>query len=538
MHRCRKLERMRQQMSLLTVRPLMAGLTRPSDAKADAPTAETLPAPTRYVAADGSATHDGLTEKTAWTFSHAVKAAKAGDVVYIKAGSYKFSSHLPFANSGTAAKPITWIGYKDQTGGQAAFQGSTFKYGDTVDASALPLFEGVDATATHGLTVNRDHHRFYNLQFTSFNIAINVTGNHNVFSNMIWVDLGDQKNDGYSGSCIRVSGDYNSVDSSYCENVSAQAYTLGGNYNRIAYSEHHNDNVGGMTDYYFLISGAKYTHAKHNIIEHCKAFRYHNGSHTGHGFDIKGGNNNIIRNSSAYRTQVESMFKTTHHNLYENLVLEGSHAALLVFNGAHDNTYRNIHIKGPVYQGISLNIQDDGASNDPEIDAHIGPFNNTFVNIIIENSTKMLSVGEGSLAVNVKATSDNNRFYNCVWAGNTQSLDSYIDSNGFEFVNCSFSGNTASKLISLGGSKYPVASLDAKFENCNFYNNKFPAPSGAGAVKITTHNPKFVDPKKGDYRLQSTSPLIDIGRTTPHNYAFDGTPRPKGGGFDIGAFER
>ncbi len=51
-------------------------------------------------------------------------------------------------------------------------------------------------------------------------------------------------------------------------------------------------------------------------------------------------------------------------------------------------------------------------------------------------------------------------------------------------------------------------------------------------------NPQFVNPKRGDFHLKSTSPAIDKGspKDAP-DVDFEGNHRPMGSGYDIGAFE-
>jgi hypothetical protein len=54
----------------------------------------------------------------------------------------------------------------------------------------------------------------------------------------------------------------------------------------------------------------------------------------------------------------------------------------------------------------------------------------------------------------------------------------------------------------------------------------------------TSTDPRLVDPEEGSFQLSATSPAIDIADVSvsallDHN----GTPRPQGGGFDVGAFE-
>jgi hypothetical protein len=54
----------------------------------------------------------------------------------------------------------------------------------------------------------------------------------------------------------------------------------------------------------------------------------------------------------------------------------------------------------------------------------------------------------------------------------------------------------------------------------------------------TSTDPRLVDPEQGSFQLHESSPAIDVAEVSfsallDHN----GTPRPQGGGFDVGAFE-
>lgn len=62
--------------------------------------------------------------------------------------------------------------------------------------------------------------------------------------------------------------------------------------------------------------------------------------------------------------------------------------------------------------------------------------------------------------------------------------------------------------------------------------------AGTQAGTITA-DPDFVDYGSGDYRLRGSSPGIDAGTDIgAPSYAIDGTPRPSGRGYDIGAYQR
>lgn len=56
---------------------------------------------------------------------------------------------------------------------------------------------------------------------------------------------------------------------------------------------------------------------------------------------------------------------------------------------------------------------------------------------------------------------------------------------------------------------------------------------------VVEGDPRFANPSGADFHLQSGSPAIDAGSSADAPYDdFDGSPRPQGGGYDIGAFER
>jgi parallel beta-helix repeat protein len=60
-----------------------------------------------------------------------------------------------------------------------------------------------------------------------------------------------------------------------------------------------------------------------------------------------------------------------------------------------------------------------------------------------------------------------------------------------------------------------------------------------GVSNNYTSNPEFLSVVERDFRLKGTSPAIDAGvpLEAPYNIDINGTPRPQGSGWDIGAFE-
>jgi hypothetical protein len=74
--------------------------------------------------------------------------------------------------------------------------------------------------------------------------------------------------------------------------------------------------------------------------------------------------------------------------------------------------------------------------------------------------------------------------------------------------------------------------------NAAVTNNLVDGSGGTTGDSSVTGSPQFVDPSNGNFHIQSTSPAIDKGTSTDApNVDFDGNSRPKGAGYDIGAFE-
>ena len=72
----------------------------------------------------------------------------------------------------------------------------------------------------------------------------------------------------------------------------------------------------------------------------------------------------------------------------------------------------------------------------------------------------------------------------------------------------------------------------------NYYDNFVNAIGTTLGSHHHTDKPQFVDRMRGDYHLALTSPLIDQGDSSLDvPFDFEGDPRPRGGGIDIGADE-
>ena len=121
----------------------------------------------------------------------------------------------------------------------------------------------------------------------------------------------------------------------------------------------------------------------------------------------------------------------------------------------------------------------------------------------------------------------------------------FYSSSSLTIINSTFFGNMAD----LGGG---ICSWDssATITNCILWDNIPNQISGVGTVTYSDiqggypsegnidADPLFVDPKNGDYHLTSDSPCIDTGTSEgAPNTDIEGTPRPQGAGYDMGAYE-
>jgi len=246
-----------------------------------------------YVTTMGSDSNDGSSESKSWrTISHAAKIAKAGDVVWIKAGNYG-KENVVFRNDGEKQSPIFFRGYKNAPDD---IQSLYYKYStnSSLDPDEMPLLDGGNRAEGIGLKLySRKFVVIENIQVTNYRYCIDALSGANnlVFNRVIASNSGGTKN--YppisGGNCIRMDSKENhsnTIRNSIVLNATMVAMTLGGNNNLIENNQTFadQDDIDGdkrSMDYHVLISGSN------NIVRNHYAEHVGDLKHTGHGIVMK-----------------------------------------------------------------------------------------------------------------------------------------------------------------------------------------------------------------------------------------------------------
>lgn len=115
--------------------------------------ARTLPTGLKYlyVATTGDDSNSGAIDKPFLTINKAAQVAIAGDVVVIKSGTYKPTSSIQVANSGTATNPITFYAEEKDA---VIIDGSSSTTPNAADRLGLFIIQGTTGTTKNWVTVD------------------------------------------------------------------------------------------------------------------------------------------------------------------------------------------------------------------------------------------------------------------------------------------------------------------------------------------------------------------------------------------------
>jgi len=404
-----------------------------------------------YVTAEGKSSNNGKAESSAWDIEHGFKAAKAGDIVYIKAGNYG-NKNLIVKNPGTEDKPISFIGYKETPGDISSLEGSTFSYGDNLDSTYMPLIKGNRNNQEgigEGIIIYESNIHLSNIQITHFEKGLLSYGDNNVLDNIVITEIGDfnplhsKENSGdaflnYNGKGITLEGDSVILKNSIVINAGAEGISVRKGTNQIhSYNSVYSDNSTNPCDYYYLFSNE----TSYNTIENIIVYRDKNLSHYGHGIICKGDtSNNIFKSFEINNTVLEISMEDSMNNLFENGIIKGEYnrierknrtGGILIANGANNNILRNINIYS-VESAISFGDWNGENSYSNKNDAGN---NNSFINIYAEDTKIGVNFDE---FMNLKGIAHNNQFKNCEFRNMDQLFHVNRPNSLNKFENCIF----------------------------------------------------------------------------------------------------
>lgn len=472
--------------------PTPASTSTPVPASTSAP----APAPnpsgkTYYVAKNGYDGNPG-TESQPWlTITKAANTAVAGDTVYVKQGTY--NERVIVKNSGSPGKYITFAAYP---GNSATIDGS----GISMDKSnGLFQITGKQYIRVSGLRVVNSAHEGIRVQGPG-------TSNIIIEKNYIY---------GTSGSGISAWGVVGSGNCApNCAYDGIVNIVIDGNELNNVFTGKNGD-VGEEIS---IAMGVDTFEVKNNHI--------HDGLNSqsdvgqgigGEGIDAKQG----VRNGKIYNNQVHNLKRPARATVGIYIgEWDRSTYNIDVFNNVvHDIDGYGIMVGtergGPVdsiriYNNVVYNNLRDGVIIDSYGQPH-GPISNVKIvnNVAYGNG---LEPGRGGIVV-----FDNN-------AKNVVVRNNIVSKNReFQISVPSGSSNIATSNNLIDGYRGFAWSI---------YKETYGGPNSV------TGDPRFVNPGNADFHLSGSSPAIDKGTSTDApNADLDGNARPKGAGYDIGAFE-
>jgi hypothetical protein len=477
-----------------------------------------------FVSLTGNNNNSGLSETNAWrTINYATSSSSpvmAGDTVFIKAGNYG-NENIVVEKNGTESNPITIQGYQTIPGDNPDLN---YSYGDNLDASVMPLIDGGDRTTGEGININGSANiTIQNIQITNYEAGIytwSASSTNLILDNIIVMGIGDI-NASYSGLGIGiVYADNNIVRNCIVVNSCAEGISLVANNNLIENCEVYCDEdmtEDASTDYYIVAEG------NNNIFRECYIERVGSLEHVGHGMGLKGNCENNLFEDCVAKDMEGGGFYVRHRgakfNEFRNCTAIGTIEEIcgfLIRDGASYNIFNNCYSDNCAIGIMFFDTEEDGG-------AHYCGRHNVFNNCIINKPVWAIDFLDYSLP----SPADSNLFANCVFNSGTYLFETLRENYDNEMVNCIVSDfqtlNTGTEPLTFG------------YSFSDFYNNGFPIPAGTGNI---SDNPLFVDALTNNFHLQSESPCIDVGTASNAPvFDFEGTTRPQGAGFDIGAFE-
>lgn len=505
------------------------------------------------------------------TISKAASVAVAGDEIYVRAGNYG-SENVVFANSGTAASPIKFIGYKSYAGDSPILV-NTATATTTFNNADMPTLNGTNRNTGIAFNVrNRQYIIIKNFQIQNYEYGF-LTGSSSgagylTVDNVCIKSIGDRtSSSGYSGLAFQLgsmgtlSSNNNAVSNCLVINSAAEAFGVYGNNNTVTGCKAFcNDNVSqGPTDYYLMVCGS------YNTINSCYVYREPLLSAGAHGIGCKTTAEQTVDKGLSDALTIPATYNTFNNctavNLGEGFYVRHRKARYNTFyhckaygtydggsagkegycieirDGASDNVFDGCTAENCNTAVMYEDTVEDGDTGSPS-PGHPGN-NNKIINCIFNNcyfgvrpkatlnGSTVADAGDNTLA--------NNTFYKVKFIYSAGTRMQYIKNVGNIYYTGKFKeGTYVADIVLDNGNTY--------FKQCDFYNLTAITSSFYGGTTTNINNdPLFVSvATTPDLHLQSTSPAInkvDYITLAYNPKDFDNLNRYNGGKSEIGAYE-
>jgi parallel beta-helix repeat protein len=430
-----------------------------------------------YVATNGSDSNPGTQNQPFATLTQAATKVAAGDTVYVRQGTFTFSSTQYIGSVGTSSEPITYQPYPGEEGKVI------------LDGKKMP-----DA-----------------------NSVVNVAGEYNVFKNF---EIQNSKFIGivsWGGKNIKILN--NTIHDSYKDAIF----------------------VGKSSDFTsttdILIDGnTAYNNALINRDSNGNSI----GSNYPAIIDSYGASNVTITNNRVYKNYgIGIDFILTKGGLAAKNVAYDNYAANLYLDNATNVTldqnfiyttndqrfyWRGWPIDGQPASGIQ-------AANEPYTISNPLDSNTIRNNIVIGGYAGFYYGSYGKGGGLKKFVIANNTFYKAT--STMLSIDNDAGHTNTLIANNIFYQTGSGAMTNL------TANSGLRFQHNLWYGGSAGAAAGTGDVNADPKLLNPGTTTDVDYKLQAASPAIDAGtqliKSVPNDYA--GSSRPLGKGYDIGAYE-
>ena len=484
---------------------------------------------TYYVSISGNDNKDGSSESNSWrTISKAASIAKAGDIVFIKAGNYG-NDNVESNNNGSTNAPIKFIGYKNIPGDLDNF--TYYRFGDgKLDGIRAPLLTGGSRSSGVGWNLSgKSYVIMRNLQIENY--RMNIQGfsspNNLVFDNMVLAGSGE-----HNVMLTHIGGHHIRFTKTLSYNGMVSAIMLGGDFNAIlnckTYADEPQKNIA--MDYHIYLYGSN------NIVSNHYGQQMGNLTHAGHGIALKSSGErtqyNLVENCEMNNVTgaLEFRHSDVKYNVAKNFRSDGGlgskkSGGIVFRDGASFNIVENSIVKNTTadyYGSITFLDRSEDGGYGQRVEGNIVR-NSVFIN----PKSTFIMLGE-TTSSSQRFDVINNKIYNCVFYSGSNLFTRFTAgiSSGNEMVNCA--------ILNVKSENENPSPSGFNQTNNNYFVS-FPPPAGIGNLSV---DPKFESPSSGNFRLKSDSPLIDRGKIINGVKSdFDGKARPSGKSVDIGAFE-